>query len=93
MSTAINLAEIHAGMRRGEEARTKKFLDGLECYPITAATARRAGRLKWEWSRKRRTLALDDMLIAATALEHGLVLMTDNRMDFPIRNLDLYELP
>jgi len=36
---------------------------------------------------------LDDMLIAATALEHGLTLMTDNRMDFPMRELELYSLP
>jgi predicted nucleic acid-binding protein len=92
-TTAINLAEIYAGMRPVEEARTKMFLDGLECYPVTVAIARRAGRLKWEWSRKGRTLALDDMLIAAAALEHSLTLMTDNRMDFPMRELEIYELP
>lgn len=92
-TTAINFAEIHAGMRPGEETRTEAFLDGLECYPITAAIARRAGRLKWEWAQKGRTLTLDDMLIAASALEHGLVLMTDNRKDFPIRNMLFYELP
>jgi predicted nucleic acid-binding protein len=92
-TTTINLAEIYAGMRPAEEAGTKMFLDGLECYPVTIAVARRAGRLKWEWSRKGRTLALDDMLIAAAALEHGLTLMTDNRMDFPMRELELYSLP
>jgi predicted nucleic acid-binding protein len=92
-TTTINLAEIYAGMRPVEEARTKMFLDGLEYYPVTAAIARRAGRLKWEWSRKGRTLSLDDMLIAAAALEHGLTLMTDNRMDFPMRQLELYSLP
>ncbi|MGO8719519.1 MAG: type II toxin-antitoxin system VapC family toxin [Acidobacteriaceae bacterium] len=92
-TTAINLAEIYAGMRPAEEAKTKMLLDGLECYPVTAAVACRAGRLKWEWSQKGRTLALDDMLIAAAALEHGLTLMTDNRMDFPMDELDLYSLP
>lgn len=92
-TTAINLAEIYAGMRPTEEAGTKMFLDSLECYPVTAAIARRAGRLKWEWSQKGRMLALDDMLIAAAALEHGLALMTDNRMDFPMDELDLYSLP
>ncbi len=92
-TTAINIAEIYSGMRPGEEGRTEAFLDGLECYPITAAIARRAGRLKWEWSQKGRTLALDDMLIAATALEHGLMLMTDNRNDFPMKELSVYSLP
>ena len=92
-TTAINYAEIYAGMRPEEERRTQELLDGLECYPITAAIARRAGRLKWEWLRKGRTIALDDMLIAATALEHGLTFMTDNRSDFPMRELSFYELP
>lgn len=92
-TTAINVGEIHAGMRPTEKVRTEAFLDGLECYAITAAIARRAGRLKREWSRKGRTLALDDMLVAATALEHGLTLMTDNRMDFPMTELSLYPLP
>jgi predicted nucleic acid-binding protein len=32
------------------------------------------------------------MLIAAAALEHGLTLMTDNRMDLPMRELEMYEL-
>ncbi len=92
-TTAINIAEIHAGMKPAEEVKTAAFLDGLECYPITAAIARRAGRLKWKWSQEGRTLALDDMLIAATALEHRLTLMTDNRMDFPMTELFLYSLP
>ncbi|MHB8303652.1 MAG: PIN domain-containing protein [Acidobacteriaceae bacterium] len=92
-ATAINLAEIYAGMRPAEEAGTEMFFGGLEWYPVTAAIARRAGRLQWEWSQKGRTLALDDMLIAASALEHGLTLMTDNRMDFPMPELDLYSLP
>lgn len=89
-TTAINMAEIHAGMRPGEESRTAVFLDGLEFYPITEAIARRAGRLKREWAQRGRTLTLDDMLIAASALEHGLTLMTDNRKDFPMRDLLFY---
>ena len=52
--------------------------------------ARKAGSLKNKWSRKGRTLTLADMLIAATALEHGLTLMTDNRKDFPIPELDFH---
>jgi predicted nucleic acid-binding protein len=49
--------------------------------------------LKNEWSRKGRTLAIADVLIAATALAHKLVLMTDNRKDFPMPQLVLYPLP
>ena len=37
--------------------------------------------------------SLADMMVAATALEHGLSLMTDNRKDFPLPELTLYPLP
>jgi predicted nucleic acid-binding protein len=92
-TTAINIAEVYAGMRPGEEARTEAFLSSLECYPINGVIARRAGALKSVWARKGRTLSLADMVIAATALEHSLALMTDNRRDFPLPELTFHPLP
>jgi len=38
------------------------------------------------------TSVLVDVLIAATALAHSLVLMTDNLKDFPMPQLVLYPL-
>jgi predicted nucleic acid-binding protein len=92
-TAAINVGEVYAGMRVGEEARTEAFLSSLDCYPITAAIARRAGSLKSAWAQKGKTLSLADMIVAATALEHGLALMTDNRKDFPLPELNFYPLP
>jgi predicted nucleic acid-binding protein len=89
-TAAINIAEAYAGMRPGEEARTEAFLSSLDCYPMTGKIARRAGALKSAWARKGRTLSLADMMVAATALEHSLALMTDNRKDFPHPKLTLY---
>ncbi len=91
-TAAINIGEVYAGMRRGEETRTEAFLSSLDCYPLTGAIARRAGSLKSAWAQKGRTLSLVDMMVAATALEHGLSLMTDNRKDFPLPELNLYPL-
>jgi predicted nucleic acid-binding protein len=92
-TAAINIGEVYAGMRPGEELRTEAFLSSLECYSITGSIARRAGSLKSAWTRKGRTLSLADMMIAATALEHSLALMTDNRKDFPLHDLTFYPLP
>ena len=91
-TTAINIGEVYAGMRQGEETETEAFLSSLDCYPLTAMVARRAGSLKSSWAQKGQTLSLADMIVAATALEHGLTLMTDNRKDFPIRELNFYLL-
>jgi hypothetical protein len=60
---------------------------------MTAAIARRAGSLKSAWAQKGKTLSLADMIVAATVLEHGLALMTDNRKDFPLPELNFYPLP
>jgi predicted nucleic acid-binding protein len=92
-TAAINIGEVYAGMRLGEENRTEAFLSSLDCYPITGAIARRAGSLKSAWAHKGRTLSLADMMVAATALEHGLSLLTDNRKDFPLSELNFYPLP
>jgi predicted nucleic acid-binding protein len=91
-TAAINLGEVYAGMRLEEETKTEAFLSSLECYSMTVAIARRAGGLKSAWARKGRTLTLADMIVAATALEHGLTLMTDNRRDFPLSELKFYPL-
>ena len=34
-TAAINIGEVYAGMRRGEESRTEAFLSSLDCYPLT----------------------------------------------------------
>ena len=95
----------HAGLFRGDAHRdfcgrstkeiplTERFLDALEHYPLDSQLARAAGLLKNEWGKKGRTMGVVDMIIAATALAHNLVLMTDNRKDFPMTELALYPLP
>lgn len=92
-TTALNVAEVYAGMRPDEAQRTEALLSALECYDLTGTSGRRAGALKQQWSRKGRTLALADMIVAAIALEHGCALMTDNHKDFPMQELDKYDLP
>jgi predicted nucleic acid-binding protein len=91
-TAAINIGEVYAGMRPGEELRTEAFLSSLECYPITVRShagpvlSRVRGHVK-------AGLSLANMMIAATALEHSLALMTDNRKDFPLPDLTFYPLP
>jgi predicted nucleic acid-binding protein len=92
-TSALNLAEVYAGMRPEEEARTKSFLLSLECHEITAGVAEIAGKLKNLWATKGRTITLADALVAAVALQLDCTLATDNRKDFPMPELKLYPLP
>jgi len=65
-TSALNLAEVYAGMRPEEEGRTKAFLGALECHEITAGVAEMAGKLKRQWAQKGRTLTLADTMAWAT---------------------------
>jgi predicted nucleic acid-binding protein len=91
-TTALNIAEVYAGVREGETALTTSFLDSLECRDLTASSGRLAGMLKNTWARKGRTLSLSDAIIAAIAIENECSLITDNRKDFPMPELNLYPL-
>ena len=92
-TSALNIAEVFAGMRPEEEANTRRFLDALECHEISRAAGEVAGRLNREWASRGRTLTLADTLVAAVCLEHAGTLLTDNRKDFPMPELQLYRIP
>ncbi len=92
-TTTLNIAEIYAGMRPGEEGKTEALLASLESHELNGSDARFAGKLKSNWARKGRTLTLEDTIIAAIAIERGCALVTDNRKDFPMPEVRLYPLP
>lgn len=89
-TSAISIAEVFSGSRVAEEITTQSFLESLVCFPLTYSIAERGGRLRNDWARKGRTLGLADMVVAATAIEHNLALVTANRKDFPMPELKFY---
>jgi predicted nucleic acid-binding protein len=92
-TTALNVAEVFAGMRPEERMQTEAFLDALECYDLSRTAGQIAGTLKNKWARKGRTLSLGDAIVAAIALERTCTLMTDNRKDFPMSEVEYFPLP
>ena len=89
----INVTEVYMGMRPGEERKTENLLRSLEFYPVTWEAAQLAGDLFRHWRQKGQTLALSDVTIAAVAIAHDLVFVTDNHKHFPMPELRLLELP
>ena len=73
--SVITRCELFAG--KDAEALLGRLLDPFNELPVDRAVAERAGRL-----RRRHPLRTPDALIAATALEHQLTLVTRNVRDF-----------
>ena len=89
-TAAINVSEVYAGLRHGEETVTATLFRALVCYPMTFEIAIRAGLLRRDAASRGKTFALADMIVAATAIEHGLTILTDSKKDFAVPGVALF---
>jgi predicted nucleic acid-binding protein len=74
--SVVTRCELFAGQSADERA-IGLVLDAMREFPVDRAIAERAGRI-----RRRHGLRTPDALIAATAVEHDLTLVTRNARDF-----------
>jgi predicted nucleic acid-binding protein len=86
ISTLTHL-EIYQGMKAGEERATNAFLDGLVSVAVDIPIARRAGTMLGELRSKGMTTGVADAIIAATALQFGTPLLTNNIVHYPFPGL------
>ena len=85
--SAVTLEEAHFGLAWQPNTRKLALFNALvermhSVYPITPVIAQRGGALRGQFQAQGITRSAPDMLIAATAIEHQLVLATRNVRDF-----------
>jgi predicted nucleic acid-binding protein len=84
--SAVSVTEIVRGLQRIQAtARLTAFLNTLphmEILPLDSTTAELAGRIAGELERLGLPIGTSDAMIAATAIEHGLELVTGNTAHF-----------
>ena len=85
--SAVTLEEAHFGLAWQPNTRKLALFNALvermhTVYPITPVIAQRSGALRGQFQAQGITRSTPDMLIAATAIEHQLVLATRNVRDF-----------
>lgn len=83
----ITLAEVYEGVYRAQnpaahEAAIADFLRWVDVLEVTEATCRHFAQQRARLRRQNELIGDFDLLIAATALEHNLVVLTNNRRHF-----------
>ena len=81
--SAVTVAVLYAGMREGGEwSRLERFLRAFEIIPLDQRLAVQGGLYRRDYS-KSHNVGLADALIAATATQWQVPLVTLNRSIFP----------
>jgi len=79
----IGILALPRGRKRDRlEQWYETVVETIDCLPWDAATSRRWAALVVELKQRGETLPLLDGMIAATALQHGLIVATRNTRDF-----------
>ena len=88
--SVVSIVELTHGVQRAENEprrqRRQAFVDelirDLPVHPVTVQTARLAGRIEGDQAAQGVTIAFEDLLIAATALQLGFGVVTSNARHF-----------
>ena len=87
--TPVSVAEIFAGVRKGEEQQIENLFLVLEPLSLSAEIGRTAGQYMKSYSRSH-GVELADALVAATAHVNGLPLWTLNKRHYPMRDIRFF---
>lgn len=92
----VSLGELYEGIYfgrdpEGDERTLRRFLRDVDVLPLNQAIIKRFARIRGELRRTGQMIGDPDILIAATALHHGLVVITRNTRHFErVPGLSLY---
>lgn len=87
--SVLSVYEIELGMQPREEAVTVELLASLNILTVTHLIAEAAGRENRKAQAQGRRLPAIDVLIGATALVHGLAVVTADPRGFQIPGLEV----
>jgi predicted nucleic acid-binding protein len=93
--SVISVEEIYFGLAHKEASRQLEWFERLlqfraEVLPVTLSRAKHCGTLRGNFYKRGITRTQADLLIAATAHEHNLILSTRNTRDFEDCDIQLF---
>lgn len=93
----ITFGEVYEGIYFGRDSRAsergfRRFLLEVDVLPLSRAIMQRFAQVRGDLRRRGQLIGDTDILIAATAIQHDLTLLTRNTRHFErIANLKLYQ--
>jgi predicted nucleic acid-binding protein len=93
--SVVSVEEIYYGLTYKDAYRKKAWFDNFvqfrgEVLPVTTNIAKQCGIWRGRFRQQGITRSQADLLIGATALRHGLVLVTRNTKDFEGCGIQLF---
>lgn len=92
VTSAVAVSEVYAVAREHERSRYDEYFREMTVEPVTAAVGRAAGLLRSDLRARGLQLHLPDSLLAATALQIGVPIVTANVRDFRVAGLEVVPL-
>ena len=90
--SAIVAAEFLCGGNEFERDKFQALIDRFGTLVIDTTVARITGDYKRQFSSRKPGLRLPDALIAATCKLYGAILVTNNKIDFPMSDIEILTL-
>lgn len=90
LCSPVSVVELWEGALPKEYSLLADLFQALLCVPIDAKTGRIAGTFLHKY-RKSHGVELGDALIAASAIQSGAVLWTQNRKHYPMEELAFFQ--
>ncbi len=88
--TPISVAEVHAGIRLGEEGVTRAFFEARGEVVLDTETGRRAGSYMARYARSH-GVQIAEALVGAAATTADLRLWTLNRKHYPMDDIQFFD--
>ncbi len=87
--SVLTVVEVKIGVKDAQVAKVDKFFNALKIIPVTEKEAKLAIEFIRGFNKKGKVLHLVDACIAATAVSNDLILATNNKKDYPMKDVRL----
>lgn len=91
--SSVTIAEIYKNVFPSELVNTEAIINDFTVWDVTGSIAKQAGLYWQQYTKRFKNLSLLDCMIAATAREHDLTLLSLNLKHFPMKDIKMSNLP